>query len=220
MTTCFPRGLYGITPEWDDTARLLAAIEAAAAGGMAALQWRRKQIPDELKREQAAHVVALCRRLGVISIINDDPLLALQVGADGVHLGRDDGDVAQARRQLGEQLLIGASCYNELSRAERALQEGADYVAFGAMFASSVKPHAVKASTETVNAGRNLVHSFQRAGKRPAVVTIGGITPDNAPQVIQAGADSIAVITALFTGSAEQIKTAAQRYSELFTART
>lgn len=212
MTTLrFPRGLYGVTPDWDDTDRLLAAIEQAHAGGMRVLQWRRKHgTPDE-RRVQAAAVRALCRRLALPLIVNDDWQLAAELDADGIHLGRDDAPVAQVRRAVGAGTLIGCSCYDQPSLAERYLLEGADYIAFGALYPSHVKPDAVRATLDHIRAGRKLTEG---RSPRPAVVAIGGIGPDNAAPILQAGADSIAVISALF--EAPDIRDAALRCSALF----
>src|SRR5690606_27735445 len=126
----FPRGLYGVSPDWDDTDRMLAALEAAAAGGMTAFQLRRKTASPDSILVQAREIVARCRELGVTSIINDDWRLAALVEADGVHLGRDDGSLADARVALGPRRIIGCSCYNDPSRAERAMLADVDYVAF------------------------------------------------------------------------------------------
>lgn len=209
----FPRGLYGISPEWDDTNRLLAAIEAAAAGGMTAFQWRRKTATADEGVKQARLVVERCRELGVVSIINDDWRLAALVNADGVHLGRDDGGLTEARVAMGPDRIIGCSCYNEPALAELAMAAEADYVAFGAMYPSSIKPDAVRALPEHLQEGRRIVAS---AGPRPrpAVVAIGGITPENAAAVVAAGADSIAVISGLF--QAPDIESAARRLAALF----
>jgi len=219
MTTLrFPSGLYGVTPEWEDTDRLLAAVRAAAAGGMRALQLRRKNATPEQRAIQARALATLCRELGVVFLVNDHWRLALEVGADGAHLGRDDGDLAQARAEAGPDLILGASCYNELDRAQQLLDAGADYIAFGAVFTSPTKPQAVQAPLSLLAQARELAlrHS-QVTTARAAVVAIGGITPALAPQVAQAGADSIAVITGLF--EAPDIKTAAQACTAPFTSR-
>ena len=213
----FPRGLYGITPEWDDTARLADAITAAAKGGMTALQWRRKTAAGAERVRQAAALAALCRSLGVVFIVNDDIELALEVNADGVHLGRDDGSLQHARQRLGPSKIIGSSCYNEPELARRALTHDVDYVAFGAVYPSSVKPDAVAATLDVVRAGRVLTDQFLVNQRRPAVVAIGGITPDNAAPVIEAGADSVALISGLF--GADDIGMAAQRCTALFLER-
>jgi len=207
----FPRGLYGITPEWDDTDRLLRAVRAAAAGGMTALQWRRKIIEPSLRLPQARALAALCRDLGVCFIVNDDWRFAAAIDADGVHIGRDDGLAADARIALGPDKLLGCSCYNDPGLAGQALRAGADYVAFGAVYPSAIKPDAVRATLDTIRAGRELV---ERAGPRPAVVAIGGITPGNAQAVIAAGADSVAMISGLF--GAPDIRAAASACRALF----
>ena len=208
----FPRGLYGISPEWQDTEKMLAAITSAAAGGMTAFQWRRKTAGPDEAVEQARLVVQRCRELGVLSIINDDWRLAALVDADGVHLGRDDGSLTDARVALGPDRIVGCSCYNEPSLAQRALLADVDYVAFGAVYPSSVKPEAVRATPEHLREARRLVASIGEP--RPAVVAIGGITPENAAAIVEAGADSLAVISGVFHAS--DIEEAARRCTALF----
>lgn len=214
------RGLYGITPDWDDTDRLLAAVQAAARGGMSALQLRRKNVTAAKKREQALALRAECLRAGVVLLINDDWRLALDIGADGIHLGRDDGDIAQVRREVGPRMLIGASCYNDIKLAHSALSAGADHVAFGAVFDSPTKPAASHAPLSCLGDAHalRLPATAHSSPLRPAVVAIGGITPDNAALAIAAGADSLAVITALF--GAEDIEAAARVFSRAFTTHT
>lgn len=192
----FPRGLYGVTPEWDDTDRLLRAVRQAAAGGMRALQLRRKTITEAQRAAQARELAALCRDLGVVFLVNDHWRLALEVGADGVHLGRDDANPVEVRKEAGPDLLIGVSCYNDLDRARRLLEAEPDYIAFGAVFTSPTKPQAVHAPLSLFAQAQELARNHSLP--RPAVAAIGGITPDNAVLVAQAGADSVAVITGLF----------------------
>lgn len=211
----FPRGLYGITPEWDDTDRLLEGIRQAAAGGMSALQWRRKTIEAANKPVQARKVADLCRELGILCIINDDWRLAALVNADGVHLGRDDGSIIPARLALGTDKIIGCSCYNEPALAVQALKADVDYIAFGAVYASSIKPNAVRAPLEVLAEGRRLAQADAHK-PRAAVVAIGGITADNAAAVVQAGADSIALISGLF--ESDDIQATAARCVALFAA--
>lgn len=213
----FPRGLYGITPEWDDTERLLTAIDQAAQGGMVALQWRRKTASPNDGMAQAHLIRERCRERGILFIVNDDWRLATMIDADGVHLGRDDSSIAKARTALGADKLIGSSCYDDLELARRAIDDGADYIAFGAVYPSAVKPQAVRAGLDVIRAGHELATSRVAAstpGKRVAVVAIGGITPDNAAPVIDAGADSIALITGLF--DAPDVHLAASRCRDLF----
>jgi thiamine-phosphate pyrophosphorylase len=206
MTPAFPRGLYALTPDEPDTQVLVAKVRAAIAGGAAAVQYRNKPADPALRSAQARALAALCRAAGVPLVVNDDIDLALGVAAAGVHLGRGDGDLAAARRRLGPGRLLGASCYNRLELAERAVAAGADYVAFGSMFASPTKPAAVRAPLALLGAAR-------RFG-RP-VVAIGGITLENAPAVITAGADALAVISALF--EAGDVAGQARAFNDLLT---
>jgi len=200
------KGLYAITPDLSDTALLLEQAEAALQGGVSVLQYRNKTASYELKREQASELMWLCEAHNVPFIINDHALLCVELDADGVHLGGTDGDIAAARRLLGIRKIIGTSCYNRLDLAEQAKSQGADYVAFGACFDSGTKPAAVRAPLELF------------AEAKPMglpTVAIGGITAENASLAIKAGADSIAVIGALWT--APDIRQAAQTFSKLFT---
>lgn len=183
------RGLYLLTPDEPDTARLLARVAPALEAGVAWLQYRNKAASTILRREQAAALLALCRPLDVPVIINDDWRLAADLGADGAHLGAEDGELQQARAALGEYALLGASCYNDFARAERAAEQGADYLAFGAFFASGTKPLARRADLSLLPRARAL--------GRP-VVAIGGISPDNGASLVAAGADLLAVLGAVF----------------------
>ncbi len=200
------QGLYGVTPDDADTVRLTTRVRAALAGGMRLVQYRNKIADAALKREQAAALCALCNEFNAALIVNDDLELALAVNAHGLHLGGDDGSLASARAKLGPHKLLGASCYRMLENAERALAEGADHIAFGSFFVSTVKPGAVR-SNPTI-----LTEAKRKFGV--PVVAIGGITHANAPQVIAAGADSVAVITALF--SAPDIAQSAREFNALF----
>jgi thiamine-phosphate pyrophosphorylase len=209
----FPRGLYGVTPEWEDTDRLLQAISAAAQGGMVALQWRRKTSSPAERRRQLEKVAAQCKTLAIPLIVNDDWRLALEVDAEGVHMGREDGDPSEARLALGPSRLIGCSCYNQSSLAAQALAADVDYIAFGAMYPSSVKPEAVSAGLEDIEHGRMLAESRAK-DRRAAVVAIGGITIENAAPLIHAGADSVAVISGLF--DTPDIRSTASRFRDCF----
>lgn len=200
------RGLYAVTPDIADTTDLLAKVEAALAGGARSLQYRNKSADATLRLAQAHALLAVCRKYRVPLIINDDLALALAVNADGLHLGAEDGPLAAARSRLGPDKLLGASCYNRLENAFAAAREGANYVAFGSFYASSVKPGAVRAPLE-------LLREAKRHLTVP-VAAIGGITLANAPQLIAAGADSVAVISALF--GAVDIRAAARQFSAFF----
>lgn len=195
----FPTGLYGINPDWDDFSRLYKAIEQACQAGLPVLQWRRKNLSAEQALEQASLIQALCQHYGTLLMINDNWRLALEIGADGVHLGRDDESVAIVRQELAniphaKSLLIGVSCYNRLDLAQQAIKDKLDYFAFGALFTSSVKPEAVNAPLDLFAQART---HFTQA-ERPTMVGIGGITLANARQVIQTGCESLAVISGLF----------------------
>jgi thiamine-phosphate pyrophosphorylase len=199
-------GLYAITPDLADTDDLLYRVRAALAGGARVLQYRNKIAPPELRLTQARALQALCAARSVPLIINDHLDIALAVGAAGVHLGGEDGDIAAARARLGPDRLLGASCYDRLDLAESALAAGADHVAFGSFFASGVKPDAVRPPLD-------LITRAKERFKVP-VVGIGGITPANAPRLIAAGIDAIAVISALF--AAPDIEAAAREFQSLF----
>jgi len=201
------RGLYAVTPDDDDTGRLVSHVEAAVSGGARTVQYRHKHASPSLRATQARALSDVCRRHGALFIVNDDARLAAHAGADGVHLGEDDGDVAAAREIVGSAI-VGISCYDAVEHAVRARDAGADYVAFGSFFASSVKPLARRASP-------SLVAAAQPLGL--PVVGIGGITLDNAPLLVAAGIDAVAVISAIFaSGDPRTIHDAAKRFAALF----
>jgi thiamine-phosphate pyrophosphorylase len=202
-------GLYAITPEDADTARLARKVQAALAGGASLIQYRSKSPDAAARRAQGERLLGVCKRAGAPLIVNDDLELALAIGADGVHLGRDDGDVAAARARLGADRLLGVSCYDRLDLAIAAVAEGADHVAFGSAFASPTKPEAVRAPLA--------LFAQARARLRVPIVAIGGITPENARLVIEAGADAVAVITAVF--DAQDVAAAAAAFRSLFQRR-
>jgi thiamine-phosphate pyrophosphorylase len=190
MTPRWPRrGLYAITPDDTDTARLLVRVETVLRAGTTWLQYRNKAASDDLRTEQAMALQPLCRRFDVPLIINDDWTLAAAVGADGAHLGEDDGEIALARHELGPEAILGASCYNDLGLARQAVFAGANYVAFGAFFPSPTKPDARQASPGLLR---------EAAALGVPRVAIGGITPDNARPLVEAGADFLAVISGVF----------------------
>lgn len=198
------RGLYVITPPEPDTGALVARVAASLEGGAALVQYRAKDAPPALALEQALALRALCDAHGALFIVNDSAALAADVGADGVHIGRDDGDIAAARRLLPEGV-IGVSCYDRPERAREAAARGAGYVAIGSVFPSSTKPAAVRAPLAAIAAAR--------AAGLP-VAAIGGITADNAGAAIAAGADMVAVIAAVF--DAPDVRAAARRIADCF----
>ena len=202
-------GLYAIA----DTGLLRgsALIEAATAvlrGGARVIQYRDKS-GDTQREEEAAQLLEVCQQYDAVLIINDDVALAAHVGAHGVHIGREDAAVEVARLELGRQAIIGVSAYNQMARAQRLAQAGADYVAFGAFYPSPTKPDAVAADI-------GLLTQAQRALQIP-VVAIGGITPENGAALIMAGADALAVISGVF--AQPDPERAARRYTDLFRAR-
>lgn len=183
------RGLYAVTPDEPDTHRLLARVETVLETGAAWLQYRNKAASEDLRAEQSLALLPLCRRFDVPLIVNDDWALAAAVGAAGAHLGEDDGELALARHELGPDAIVGASCYDDPALARRAVLAGASYVAFGAFFPSPTKPHARRAPP-------GLLSDAGRLGVPR--VAIGGITPDNARPLVEAGADLVAVISGVF----------------------
>ncbi|OYW26434.1 MAG: thiamine-phosphate diphosphorylase [Methyloversatilis sp. 12-65-5] len=199
------RGLYAVTPETLNGAALYRAAEAACAGGAVLLQYRNKSSDAASRLADARALRAITTVCGTSFIINDDAELAHEVGADGVHVGRDDDDPAAARRRLGPAALIGVSCYNDAALAREARRAGADYVAFGAMFASATKPAAPVADR---------ARFAEVADLGIARCAIGGITLDRAPRLIEAGADLLAVVSDLF--DAPDISARARAYAQLF----
>jgi thiamine-phosphate pyrophosphorylase len=190
-----------------DTQGLLVLVEAALQGGAAVLQYRNKTASSALRKEQAAALLPLCRKYGVPFIINDDAELCRELDADGVHLGSEDDEISATRALMGADKIIGASCYDRLDLAVQAEAHGADYIAFGACFESGTKPAAVRAPLQLFSQAR-------RAVSLP-IVAIGGITAKNTALAIAAGADSVAVINAIF--ATPDVRQAAQRISNLFT---
>lgn len=200
-------GLYAITPDAVDD-RLSALVEAVLSAGVRLLQYRSKSTAPPKRDAQATALLAMCRRHGAMLIINDDPALAARIGADGVHLGRDDGDCGAARALLGADAIIGASCYGSLATAEAAAAAGADYLAFGSMFASTSKPQAPLAPLDVL----------QQAGRFGLpLCAIGGITLERAPALLDAGASMLAVIGDLF--DADDPRAVADGYCRLFEQR-
>ncbi len=200
------KGLYAITPNELNTAKLLNAVKLALQGGAQVLQYRNKLADTALQLQQALALRKLTANHAVTFIINDDAHLALAAAADGVHLGSEDGSVAVARQVLGENKMIGVSCYNRPELAHAAMQQGADYVAFGAFYASTVKPQAVQAELD-------MLHQVRSSLNVP-IVAIGGITQHNGLALIRAGADALAVISALW--QAPNVELAARQFSNLF----
>lgn len=202
-------GVYLLTRESADCEFLLAGVSAALAGGVRLVQYRDKSGDRGRRHQQATALRALTDAHDALLIINDDVDLAAAIGADGVHLGRDDGDVHSARRVLGSEAIIGVSCYNELARAAAATQAGADYIAFGAFFASTTKPDARPADLALLRDAARFDTPW---------VAIGGINAHNARPLIAAGAEAIAVLGAIW--DAPDAEAAARELSQLFLSRS
>lgn len=199
-------GVYAITAETGDSDHLLKTVEAALSGGVHAIQYRDKSADVAKQHEQVSELATLCRQYDVPLIVNDHLRLAALTDADGVHLGKEDGSVAEARIILGPKKLIGVSCYDNLERALEAEKAGANYVAFGCFFPSSTKPQARPAPLSFLD---EALHKL-----RIPVVAIGGITLENAPQLIERGVDAIAVLSDLFHSA--DVKLRAQQFADLF----
>lgn len=201
-------GLYAITPDLSNTGELLNKTRQVLEGGAQLVQYRNKSAHDALRREQAGLLLQLCREHRVPLIINDHIELTVALDADGVHLGRDDVSITEARRKLGQGKIIGVSCYNHLELALQAQALGSDYAAFGAFFPSATK-------TDTVPVPANLISQAKQKITIP-LVGIGGIRLTNAATVIQSGCDAIAVCNDLF--AAENTAAQAEQYTRLFAA--
>lgn len=197
-------GLYGISI--DGSNNLLSEVEQALQGGAKVIQYRDKSIDKTLRLTQARELKALCDEYSACFIINDDLELALTIDADGLHVGKNDGDISKVRSQLGNKIL-GVSCYNSLDLAQNAQKKGADYVAFGRFYTSITKPNAVPADLSLIQQAKESINL--------PIVAIGGITLNNASPLIAAGVDSVAVIDGLFRQ--KDIKQTAEKFTKLFT---
>lgn len=201
------RGLYAITDEQlIKPGQFAQNIELALQGGARIIQYRDKNSAREQRLAQAANLKRLCTQYNALLIINDDIDLARTVQADGIHLGEQDSSIAAARELLGDDFLIGQSCYNRFELALQAQAEGANYVAFGAFYSSPTKPQARNADIELLRQAQRRLHI--------PVCAIGGIHAGNAAELVEAGADMVAVISGLF--ARDQIKSSAEHISALF----
>lgn len=206
MKKHFLRGLYLVTPDWDDTERLLGVTDLALTAGASMVQYRHKSASPALRAEQGAALLALCRSHSRPLVINDHIDLCRDLDADGVHVGGLDVPVAQARALLGPDKIVGASCYGELKLAETAQEAGASYVAFGGFYPSPVKKYTFVTSPELIEVWRDRV-------SLPMVV-IGGMTPSNAAPLVRRGAAMVAAITSVY--AAEDPETAVREFCALF----
>ncbi len=200
-------GLYAITdPDLLPGPQLVGAAAAAIDGGATIVQYRNKRADSATRRREAGILNTLCREAGALLIINDDIELALSCGAHGVHLGQQDGAIAEARARLGDDAVIGQSCHASLELAITAQAAGANYVAFGRFFASHTKPQAAPAQIALLTEARAVIDI--------PIVAIGGVTVANAPALIRAGADAVAVIHGLFC--ATDVAARAREFTALF----
>lgn len=200
------KGLYLVTPDWDDTTKLLAATEAGLRGGAALVQYRHKTADAALRKEQASALRDLCKRYGKPFIINDHVDLCIELNADGIHVGGTDLDVAKVRAMVGPQCIVGASCYGSVDLARAAHEAGASYVAFGGFYPSRVKKYEVTTQPSIIAASK--------AAIALPVVVIGGMTQENSRPLIAQGADMVAVISSVFMS--DDPEAAARNFSRLF----
>ncbi|HJV03151.1 MAG TPA: thiamine phosphate synthase [Burkholderiaceae bacterium] len=202
------QGLYLVTPNWDDTERLLAVTEQALGAGVALLQYRHKDASPALRAEQGAALLALCRRHGVPLIINDHVDLCRALDADGIHVGGTDASLAEVRAAVGPDKIVGASCYGDLPRAQAAQAAGASYVAFGGFYPSRVKQYAVTTAPSILDEARAVITV-------PSVV-IGGMTPENAAPLVARGTNMVAAISSVYL--ADDPAAAVRSFRALFLA--
>ncbi len=200
------KGLYIVTPDWDDTDRLATVTEQALQGGAALVQYRHKTADAAQRLEQATRLLALCRRHRIPFIVNDYVDLCLALDADGIHVGGTDAPVADVRRMVGPDKIVGASCYGSLELAEEAQQAGASYVALGGFYPSRVKVYPVTTPVATITQAK---HRWPLP-----VVVIGGMTVENSPPLITAGADMVAAVSAVY--QADDPRATAAHFARLF----
>lgn len=193
------RGLYIVTPDWDDTAQLLAATELALQNGTALVQYRHKTASPGQRRAQAEALLVLCRQYKVPLVINDHVDLCLAIDADGIHVGGTDASIAEVRKAVGPNRIVGASCYGTLELAHAAYRDGASYVAFGGFYPSRVKKYDFRTAPE-------IIAQSKREIPLPVVV-IGGITLENAVPLVEQGADMVAVISSVYLVPQDERKT-------------
>ena len=200
------KGLYLVTPDWDDTEALIKATEIALSAGVGLLQYRHKTATGELRLEQATALLKLCRQYNVPFIVNDHIDLCIALDADGIHVGGTDASVAVVRTLIGKDKILGASCYGDFALAEQAQIAGASYVAFGGFYPSRVKKYEVSTPASIVSKAKSELTL--------PVCVIGGMTPENAQPLVKEGTDMVAAISSVY--SAEDIATAVRDFAALF----
>jgi thiamine-phosphate pyrophosphorylase len=200
------KGLYLVTPDWDDTDALIKATETALSVGIGLLQYRHKTANGELRLEQASALLKLCRQHNVPFIINDHIDLCIALDADGIHVGGTDASVVVVRTLIGKDKILGASCYGDFALAEQAQIAGASYVAFGGFYPSRVKKYEVSTPASIVSKAKSQLTL--------PVCVIGGMTPENAKPLVKEGADMVAAISSVY--SADDIAIAVKEFAVLF----
>lgn len=200
------KGLYIVTPDWDDTEKMVAATEAALKGGVTLVQYRHKTATPELRKEQASRLLALCRQYDRPFIINDFVELCLELDADGIHVGGTDAPVAEVRKMIGPDKILGASCYGSMELAHSAHQAGASYVAFGGFYPSRVKKYDVTTPVDIITRAKQQLPV--------PVVVIGGMTQENSVPLIEAGTDMVAAISSVYMTDDPQAS--AKAFADLF----
>jgi thiamine-phosphate pyrophosphorylase len=200
------KGLYLVTPDWDDTEALIKATEMALTVGVGLLQYRHKTASGDLRLEQASALLKLCRQLNVPFIVNDHIDLCLKLDADGIHVGGTDASVAVVRTLIGKDKILGASCYGDFALAEQAQIAGASYVAFGGFYPSRVKKYEVSTPASIVSKAKSEL--------TVPVCVIGGMTPENAKPLVREGADMVAAISSVY--SAADIAAAVREFVAIF----
>ena len=200
------KGLYIVTPDWDDTDKMVSATEAAIKGGVSLVQYRHKTASPELRKEQASRLLALCRQYDRPFIINDFIELCLELDADGIHVGGTDAPVAEVRKMIGPNKILGASCYGSLELAHKANESGASYVAFGGFYPSRVKKYEVTTPVDIITRAKQQLPV--------PVVVIGGMTQENSVPLVKAGTDMVAAISSVYMTDDPQAS--AQAFVKLF----
>jgi thiamine-phosphate pyrophosphorylase len=200
------KGLYLVTPDWDDTEALIKATEIALTVGVGLLQYRHKTASNELRLEQASALLKLCRQHNVPFIVNDHIDLCIALDADGIHVGGTDASVAVVRTLIGKDKILGASCYGDFAMAEQAQIAGASYVAFGGFYPSRVKKYEVSTPASIVSKAKSELTL--------PVCVIGGMTPEKSKPLVKEGADMVAAISSVY--SADDIATAVKEFAALF----
>lgn len=201
------RGLYIVTPDWDDTAKLVDVTEKAIKGGAAIVQYRHKTTTMEQRREQAKALQAVCKRYNVPFIINDFVDLALELDADGVHVGESDEGVAAVRAKVGPNKIVGASCYGDMELVRKAHKAGVSYIAFGGFYPSRIKKYPVTTELDIVKQMK------QEMPELPSCA-IGGIDLENAVPLVERGIDMICVISSVYF--AEDPEAAARAFAKMY----